>query len=363
VIDSIQLVNFQSHRNSVLKFSPGVNVIVGDPQNGKTAILRGLNLLRTNRPLGFRYHSHFAEGPATMVKVKVQEGASIAITKQGESIGAAYSVLRDDSKEQSFPKVGTGVPDLVTEILNLQDLNVQAQLDSHFLVGDSPADVAREINRITKIDLVDRWTQELNRRKHAQSSLLAQAKRRSDELSSKVQSLAGIEEAGPLIKETERTQRAADQKKVEWNAVRLLAIELEEIDGLIANLERVLPALSFVEKAENRFAETSAAREAASVLEQYADAEKQIGTLAHAVTVAEDLLTKAANKIGAAAIGLAGARAADVFASLDQEWRRCAEEHSLMKNTYLSLVSESGKCPFCFTELSNESIKHVLEHL
>ena len=39
MIKSIQLKNFQSHRDTTLRLSPGVNVIVGDPQNGKTAIL------------------------------------------------------------------------------------------------------------------------------------------------------------------------------------------------------------------------------------------------------------------------------------------------------------------------------------
>jgi len=49
--------NFQSWRELLMTLSPGVNVIVGESDAGKSAIMRMLRLLITNRPSGDAYRS------------------------------------------------------------------------------------------------------------------------------------------------------------------------------------------------------------------------------------------------------------------------------------------------------------------
>lgn len=362
MIKSIQAINFQSHRDSTLRFSPGVNVIVGDPQNGKTAILRALNLLRTNRPLGFRYHSHFAEGPATMVKIGVQEGASIAITKQGESTGVAYSILTD-GKEQVFPKVGTGVPDRVTEILNLQDLNVQAQLDAHFLIADSPADVAREINRITNIDLIDKWTSALNRRKHATSVLISQTTRRVGELSEKVKALDDLEAVEPVLKEAEGKLGAFTGTVNRWNSLRNLGNELENCELSIASVEKALTASILIEKAEGGIQAGGKIKAAIEALEEFCEGELKIEPLEKSIGAVEGFIQKAEQKLTRVnEINLA-IRQLVSFATLDELILGTEQEVEQLKEEYVKGVSKTGICPFCLTKLTKESLTHVLSHL
>ena len=52
MIEYIQLRNFQSHKDSELEFSPGVNVIIGDSDQGKTAIMRAFYWLIFGKPSG-----------------------------------------------------------------------------------------------------------------------------------------------------------------------------------------------------------------------------------------------------------------------------------------------------------------------
>ena len=52
MIKSIQIKNIQSHKDTSLEFSPGINAIVGSSNNGKSAVLRALYWARYNRPLG-----------------------------------------------------------------------------------------------------------------------------------------------------------------------------------------------------------------------------------------------------------------------------------------------------------------------
>ena len=55
MINTIQINDYQSHRKTELNLSPGINVIVGENDKGKSAILRALNWLVNNRPLGEGY--------------------------------------------------------------------------------------------------------------------------------------------------------------------------------------------------------------------------------------------------------------------------------------------------------------------
>ena len=61
MIQSLKIQNFQSHKNSELVFSEGINIITGSSNNGKTAILRALGWVITNRPQGLAFKSYFAD--------------------------------------------------------------------------------------------------------------------------------------------------------------------------------------------------------------------------------------------------------------------------------------------------------------
>src|SRR3972149_6012740 len=106
MLKSLRVKNFQSHRDSLIKFSPGVNVLVGDPQNGKTAILRALNLVRTNRPSGFRFHSHFAKDGNTEIIIETDSGEVDFLKNE---TGSVYSVTKEDGTNHQFTKVGVSV--------------------------------------------------------------------------------------------------------------------------------------------------------------------------------------------------------------------------------------------------------------
>lgn len=154
MIQKVVINNFQSHRETVLDLGPGVNIIVGISGSGKTALFRAFEWLRTNRPAGFRFHSRFAgQKEPTEVSVLV-DGKSITIKKVGNKgtyivEGREYTGLRQD------------VPDEVVSLLNMSDLNVQNQHDNHFLIRTSPGEVARVLNRIIRIEEVDKWVSAL----------------------------------------------------------------------------------------------------------------------------------------------------------------------------------------------------------
>lgn len=119
MIESVKLKNFQSHKENTFSFTKGVNAIVGPSDSGKTAILRALRWLIWNRPLGDAFRSDW--GGDTEVTVTV-DGQLITRYKHDNKHG--YKIGKIDLKA-----IGTDVPEEVSTILNIDEINLQQQFD------------------------------------------------------------------------------------------------------------------------------------------------------------------------------------------------------------------------------------------
>lgn len=147
MIRSIALQNFQSHDSSLLEFDPGVNVIVGDSDGGKTAILRALNWILTNRPTGEAFRRYGSD--KTIVTVGTSEGSISRIRSNKDN-------LYLDGSGEKLAAIGTSVPEPVLKLLKMDpDINIQRQLDAPFLLSCSPGEVAQRLNASVGLDEID----------------------------------------------------------------------------------------------------------------------------------------------------------------------------------------------------------------
>jgi exonuclease SbcC len=71
MIDSLSIQNFQSHEKTELEFDEGINIIIGQSDSGKSAILRALNWVVNNKPNGEAFKSNW--GGDTKVKIIIEE--------------------------------------------------------------------------------------------------------------------------------------------------------------------------------------------------------------------------------------------------------------------------------------------------
>ena len=146
MIQQLSLTNFQSHKKTKLEFSDGVNVIIGGSDSGKTSIIRALKWLVFNRPGGDAFRSTW--GGDTTIQLTV-DNIPIRRTKSGKDINLYQ---KDGIKYAAF---GTEVPNDITDLLNLNEINLQAQMDSPFLISSTPGDVAKHFNQIAHLDQID----------------------------------------------------------------------------------------------------------------------------------------------------------------------------------------------------------------
>ncbi len=146
MIIKVEIENFQSHKNTVLEFVPGTNVVIGESDAGKSAIFRAINWVITNRPLGDTFRSDW--GGDTRVAVYTSEGGVIERIKT-----ATRNVYVINGKP--LTAFGSEVPEQVSEILRMDEANIQSQMDIPFLLAVSPGEAARLLNKAASIDDID----------------------------------------------------------------------------------------------------------------------------------------------------------------------------------------------------------------
>lgn len=134
MIKSLEIQNFQSHKNSKLEFVPGVNVIIGKSDIGKSAILRALRWLIWNKPLGNAIRSYWGGDVKTRTVLNDCE-----LTR-----------VRSESKK-AFEQ---DIPEELIQQLNIDSINFKNQKDDFFLIRDSPGQVAEHFNKIAHIDQI-----------------------------------------------------------------------------------------------------------------------------------------------------------------------------------------------------------------
>jgi len=167
MIKSVNIFNFQSHRKTKLFFNPFVNVIEGESLNGKTAIIRAIRWVLFNRPLGFNFHSNFAKEKYTSVEIEFDDGTVELIKDKNKS----YYVLNGDY-ENTYQAMKGNLPDKIKSLMNVDEINIQRQLDSPFLITGSAGEIARMINNITNLEKVDLWVSDLTSDINSENRLL-----------------------------------------------------------------------------------------------------------------------------------------------------------------------------------------------
>lgn len=170
MISSIQIQNFQSHEDTEIPFHPGLNVIQGSGDSGKTAIHRALRWVQSNRirqddrPMGDGFISRWAKKTSAKGTVTLTHDCRVTVTKPEGSCTRFRDAAKGKNDKESngyilngerFEAIGVGVPDAVSQLFNWSDVNVQKQHDQAFLISKGAGEVASFLNRTVRLDTID----------------------------------------------------------------------------------------------------------------------------------------------------------------------------------------------------------------
>lgn len=271
MIEALFLRNFQSHKKTDLEFDPGVNVIIGSSDSGKTALIRAIRKLLKNRPSGDAFRSDW--GGTTDITVKTEEGNEVTWMKNNTESGYRLNT------QTHFKAVGTDVPEEIQQALNLDEINLQHQFDSHFLLTSSPGEVAQHFNKVAKLSKIDtstgnvnKWIRDITNDKKANELLLKNSEKSLaeydylDKFEIEVEVLEGLEKnytkaitnfntlvnlmngIDLLNQQTTEQQQALEDEDLVNTTLKLIYIRDGLEAGPIAAIKRLIEGVTFCEE-------------------------------------------------------------------------------------------------------------------
>lgn len=193
MIKKLILKNFKTHEVSELEFSSGINIITGESGHGKTNILRALNWIINNRPLGTSVIQRGEENCSATLTIDRNDDKYTIERVRGKSENS-YKILDGEGKEVAkFTSFGNSPPDDVSKLIGLSDINIQPQLKPYFLVLDSPGQVATYIRSLVKLDEIDQVVKLLSNKARSEKTNLSQLEDDLSEVKDRIEEINKID--------------------------------------------------------------------------------------------------------------------------------------------------------------------------
>jgi exonuclease SbcC len=231
MIKSLHIKNYLSHKDTFIEFHPGSNVIIGLSDAGKSAVMNALYWVLFNQPLGDDFRSWW--GGDTSVKVELDNGTVERVRKTGFN---GY-ILNNKGR---FEAIKSGIPDEIANVLNINDVNFQQQLDSHFLLSKTSGEVAKYFNKIARLDKIDLSTSNIN---SWISTITQTIRTKQDDFKKKVDELKTynyLEQYEEEVVRLETLQKTHDLQNIQAENLNTVLTNLENIQKEIDSFQKIL---------------------------------------------------------------------------------------------------------------------------
>lgn len=359
MISRLQIQNFQSHDATDLQLVPGVNVLVGSSDSGKSAVLRGLGWVATNRPRGTSFIRHGSDGDC-QVTVTTDAGT---ITRLRSKSANQY-ILNGEVLEAMRAEV----PADVAAALNLTDINIAGQFDGHFLLTDSPGNIAKAINDSAHLEEAEACASKLASDQRAVQASVREWEEKRNAVNGVLSQFPDLDGYRARLDTAVSLDGKLDHLRPNLASLRGIITEVREIYREIDALGKPIDWEDACERAETAAKEIYQLTVRREVLESHVNALRTAeATLAGLPAVRGDDLEKAG--ILATEIANAGESLSvldGLLSSIQSVEDRIAEAAKLAGEQEAEYKNEMGRlniCPACGQSLDSPEAKtHLLEH-
>jgi len=262
MITKLTIENFQSHKRTEIEFSPGVTVLVGESDVGKSAVVRVLRWLFLNEPRG----AGFMRQGAAHCKASLLYGNGTVVERFRNRERNLYAVTSPDGTREIFEGFGTDVPEEVLSVTGVRKLsvgdvsfapNIAGQLEAPFLLSEPGSTAALLLGTLSKADVFDAALKDaladsarLRREARSLEADVAMLEQELEDYADLPRWEEAVRESSRLLEET----RAAHEKKA---SLERLFSERAEVKAALEKCARLVEAGEHLESAEIFVAEAS----------------------------------------------------------------------------------------------------------
>lgn len=191
-IQEVTIEGYQSHTNSTFRLSPGLTVITGPSDAGKTAIIRALRWFAFNEPTGEAF-LHTIRNPDGSVKEAVDQVRVSVTFDNGITVTKTRRKGKTTYTHSAFPTAWekAEIPPEIKETLGLVKqqygdfetcLNFAFQLDAPFMLSESASVGAKVLGKLAGTEIVDKSISEVNKKTHQTRSDISYADKQIGEI-------------------------------------------------------------------------------------------------------------------------------------------------------------------------------------
>lgn len=151
MITKLKLKNFQKHKDLTIELDKGVNAIVGQSDAGKSAVIRALNHALMNPTGDYTTHG--------------EDEFRVGVWLDGKTIVRTKSKMENSYRldKEMYESIGKTIPKVIADHINLSTINFQNQFDAPYMLADSAGACAREINAMSRLDMIDTLSQHFSK--------------------------------------------------------------------------------------------------------------------------------------------------------------------------------------------------------
>jgi DNA repair exonuclease SbcCD ATPase subunit len=226
MIKSVHIKNFEAHADSFFEFENGINNISGTSNNGKSSVIKALNWCLFNQPAGFAFKKHNSKG-TTSVRIEFTNGSYLERERGSQT-------NQYDCNGEILTALGSGVPDQVKELTDIENINIQNQFDQFFLLQESSGEVARTLNSIVGLEVIDSALYKSGKLVKDTKNKLSNKQEQEHDLTNSLSSYAWIDSCEEVL----------EQAILKTDDLQKLITKIEKCEALIKELEFIEYQLS-----------------------------------------------------------------------------------------------------------------------
>jgi hypothetical protein len=185
----------------------------------------------TNRPQGDSFKNWNSNDPVH-VGIEFDDGW---VSKDRINNKNTYEI-----EEGKLEAVRSDVPNEIQNITKITEYNLQTQHGSYFLLQDTPGEVAKKLNELVGLDVIDRIYKNLNSKITDSKSRIKITNERITDLEENVKKLSYLAQISKIVKKLDSDIASLEAIENKQNSIKILMKKIVEINSIIESEKNIL---------------------------------------------------------------------------------------------------------------------------
>jgi len=258
MLKNARAVDFEAHQDTFIHFGPGLNVIHGKSNKGKSAFLRAIELAGYGSWAAGENKKEGVHGPvrigAKLSSVTVESDRGTVNVKRGKNINEWEINNTETGEDFSLQNPGGGAIPQAQDVLGLRSIEIAGsqirfnwsdQRDKHFLIDEvegkssSPSFVAGILDEVGGLSGCEDLVRELAADKGAFEKAMKESAEQAQKIDESLEKFIGLNDQISLSLTTEEALNKTESLQVQINSAKMLSEKIKNIKKDLSSYENL----------------------------------------------------------------------------------------------------------------------------